>query len=150
MRVRLVMNENGAVHVDVAPVPPPSQEPMRFVVSGQRISRTNPFVFHKTTNRAFYDDERTRQQRRTGCDEVVFLNDDGEITEGSITNIFIERDGKLLTPPVSCGLLNGTLRQDLIDQGRAVEMVLEPEDIKHTDRIWLGNSVRGVSVADMM
>jgi len=150
VRVRLVMNENGDVHVDVAPAPLPSQEPMRFVVSDQRISRSNPFVFHKTTNRAFYDDERIRQQRQTGCDEVVFLNDDGEITEGSITNIFIERDGRLLTPPISCGLLNGTLRQNLMDQGRAVEMVLKPKDIKHTDRIWLGNSVRGLSAADMM
>ena len=70
----------------------------------------------------------------------------GELTEGSFTNLFIERDGRLLTPPVSCGLLDGTLRRELIeDPGTPVEeRVLGPEDLESADRVLLGNSVRGL------
>ena len=87
-----------------------------------------------------------RLRDRTGCDEVVFLNERGELTEGSFTNLFVERDGRLLTPPVSCGLLDGTLRRELIeDPGTQVEeRVLRPEDLAAAERIYLGNSVRGL------
>jgi len=144
-RVRLCSAADGRVTVETAPLAPLADaQGLRFVVSEQRIDPANPFVYHKTTNRAFYDDERTRQQAATGCDEVLFLNRDGQLTEGSITNLFVERDGQLLTPPVACGLLAGTLRQDLIDSGRAVEAVLTPEDLLTAEKIFLGNSVRGL------
>jgi len=144
-RVRLCIDADGRVTVETAPLCPlASEQGLRFVVSDQRIDPDNPFIYHKTTNRAFYDDERTHQQAATGCDEVLFLNEDGELTEGSITNLFVERDGLLLTPPVSCGLLAGTLRQDLIDSGRAVEAVLTPGDLLSAENLFLGNSVRGL------
>lgn len=145
LRLRFLLNEDGAIKVDAAPfAPPPTTEKMRFVLATQPIDRTIPFVYHKTTNRAFYDDERIRQQREYDCDEVLFLNETGELTEGSITNLFIKRGNVLLTPPVSCGLLAGTLRQNLIDTGRAVEAVLTPSDLKTGDAIYLGNSLRGL------
>ena len=80
---------------------------------------------------------------------MLFLNDRGELTEGSRTNLFVERGGRLLTPPVSCGLLNGTLRQELLDTrpGEVVEAVLRPEDLASAERIYLGNSVRGLVAA---
>ena len=151
MRVRLVVDENGTASAEAIPLTPLSANShIHFVLSDQTIDTQNPFVFHKTTHRAFYDDERTRLHDRTGCDEVIFLNADGEITEGSITNVFVERDGKLLTPPISCGLLNGTLRQDLIETGRAEEAILKPIDLTTNDGVWLGNSVRGLMPAKLM
>ena len=64
-----------------------------------------------------------------GVDEVVFLNENNELTEGSITTLFIERDGMLLTPPLSAGLLPGTLRAELLDTGRAREQGLTLADL---------------------
>ena len=72
------------------------------------------------------------------------LSGDGQPAEGSITSIFIERDGVLLTPPLSCGLLPGVLRAELLASGRAVEQVLTLADLAAAEAIWLGNSVRGL------
>jgi para-aminobenzoate synthetase/4-amino-4-deoxychorismate lyase len=79
-----------------------------------------------------------------GADEVVYLNEKGELTEGSRTTIFLERDGHLLTPALASGLLPGTLRAELIAEGRADEAVLTLEDLQSADAIFLGNSVRGL------
>jgi len=144
-RARLLIHTDGAPTVEVSSLERLGEgAQICFVLSDRHIDRNDPFVYHKTTNRAFYDDERARQQGRTGCDEVVFLNEDGEFTEGSFTNLFIEHDGLLLTPPLSCGLLAGTLRQDLIDTGHAVEAVLKRDDVVRAKQIFLGNSVRGL------
>jgi para-aminobenzoate synthetase/4-amino-4-deoxychorismate lyase len=80
----------------------------------------------------------------------VFVNEKGELTEGSYTNLFVERDGRLLTPPLACGLLNGTLRRALLaDPDCAIEeAVLTPVDLESADRVYLGNSVRGLVRAE--
>jgi len=147
-RVRLCVAADGKVTVETAPLTPLANgKDLRFVMSNRHIDRDSPFVYHKTTNRAFYDDERTRLQALSDCDEVLFLNDQDELTEGSFTNLFVERDGQLLTPPIGCGVLAGTLRQDMIDSGRAIEAVLTREDLAQEQRIFLGNSVRGLITA---
>jgi para-aminobenzoate synthetase/4-amino-4-deoxychorismate lyase len=82
----------------------------------------------------------------TGCDEVLFLNKKGELTEGTRTNLFVELQGRLFTPALACGLLPGTLREELLDLPRAAasEALLTPADLAGADRIYLGNSVRGL------
>ena len=124
----------------------------RFVISDQRLDEKDPFFYHKTTRRQFYDREMERQKALTGCDEVVFLNKKGELTEGTRTNLFIELDGRLFTPALTCGLLPGTLREELLDLPRAAasEAVLTPQDLLAADRIYLGNSVRGLVRAELM
>ncbi len=117
---------------------------MRFIISEKRINKDNIYLYHKTTNRNFYDDEHANQTAKHNCDEVLFLNEDNEITEGSRTNVFIKKDGTLLTPPVECGLLPGTLRAELLSSGQAMESVLTLNDLKSADQIYLGNSVRGL------
>jgi len=79
---------------------------------------------------------------------VIYLNENGELAEGSRTTIFIERDGRLLTPRLAAGLLPGTLRAALIDEGRAVEAALTIEDVNAARVIYLGNSVRGLVRAE--
>jgi para-aminobenzoate synthetase/4-amino-4-deoxychorismate lyase len=118
----------------------------QFAVSQQRIDSSNPFVYHKTTLRGFLDSERERLADETGCDEVIFVNERGELTEGSYTSIFVEHGGTLLTPPLSCGLLDGTLRRELLEnrERRVEERVLYLADLDMADVVWLGNSVRGL------
>ena len=117
---------------------------MRFAVSSSRVDSNDLFLFHKTTRRELYDRERPEYAARVGADEVVYLNERGELTEGSFTNIFIERDGTLLTPALGSGLLPGTLRAELLAEGRARESVLMLDDLERADAVYLGNSVRGL------
>ena len=142
MRVRLTLSETG---LDLTSVPlPPSPETFRFAIHPEPLSSTSVWLAHKTTNRAFYDGPRQRAHDERGLDELVFLNERGELTEGSFTNLFVERDGALLTPPLASGLLPGTLRAELIAEGKAEERVLTLADLKSAEAIWLGNSVRGL------
>jgi para-aminobenzoate synthetase/4-amino-4-deoxychorismate lyase len=148
LRVRLLLAEGGEVSVTSTPLPPADPEAtMRYAVSASRVDSNDLFLFHKTTRRELYDRERPEYAARLGVDEVIYLNERGELTEGSFTNIFIERDGTLLTPPLSAGLLPGTLRAELIAEGRVRESILTLDDLAAADAVYLGNSVRGLVVA---
>ena len=145
LRVRLLLCESGAVTVTTTPLPAPNPDAvMRFVVSEAVLDSANIFLFHKTTRRELYDQEWQMYSETMGAEEVIYLNERGELAEGSRTTIFLERNGRLETPTLSSGLLPGTLRTELIAQGRAVEAVLTLEDLKSADAIFLGNSVRGL------
>ena len=142
MRVRLTLDASGP---SLTAVPlPPNPDVFRFAVAPERLDSQSIWLMHKTTNRAFYDGPRQRAHAALGVDEVLFLNEREELAEGSITNLFIERDGTLLTPPLSSGLLPGTLRAELIATGRAIEQLLTLADLEAAEAIWLGNSVRGL------
>lgn len=141
-RVRLTIGERGDVKAEAEPFVPPRPDTVwRYALAPVSVDSGDWRVHHKTTARAFYDEAR----QASGCDEVVFMNERGEITEGSRTNVFVERDGIWLTPPLSCGLLDGCLRRELIENGpqRVVERVLGPEDLAN-GRVWFGNALRGL------
>jgi para-aminobenzoate synthetase / 4-amino-4-deoxychorismate lyase len=151
--VRLLLAEDGAIAVTSLEIELPTKDTVwRFVIADKRVDEKDPLFYHKTTRRQFYDDEMERQKALTGCDEVVFLNTRGELTEGTRTTLFVEQDGRLFTPALACGLLPGTLREELLDLPRAAasEAVLTPADLARADRIYLGNSVRGLVRAELM
>ena len=76
---------------------------------------------------------------------MLFLNLRGEVTEGAISNIFIEKDGRWFTPPIECGLLPGVYRRHLLETRPEIEeRVLFEEDLRHADAIYLANAVRGL------
>ncbi len=102
---------------------------------------------HKTTDRWFYDAGR-EAAREAGADDAVFVRDDGRVTEAMSANLFVERDGVLLTPASSLGLLPGVLRRSLIESGRACESDLTLDDL--ADGFLLGNSVRGLMKARLL
>lgn len=151
--VRLLLAEDGGLTVTSTPIELPTKDTVwRFVISDQRLDEKDPLFYHKTTRRQFFDREMERQKALTQCDEVVFLNNKGELTEGTRTNLFIELDGRLFTPALTCGLLPGTLREELLDLPRAAasEAVLTPQDLLAAERIYLGNSVRGLIPAELI
>jgi para-aminobenzoate synthetase/4-amino-4-deoxychorismate lyase len=151
--LRLLLAEDGALSLTSTRIELPAKGTVwRFAISDSRVDEKDPLFFHKTTRRQFYDREMERQKALTGCDEVVFLNKKGELTEGTRTNLFIELDGRLFTPALTCGLLPGTLREELIDLPRAhaSEAVLTIADLARAERIYLGNSVRGLVKAELI
>jgi para-aminobenzoate synthetase / 4-amino-4-deoxychorismate lyase len=141
LRVRLTLDETGQFVCLAMPLPP-GPACWTFAVSPKRLSGADLFVRHKTSLRETYDRERNRIVDRLGCDEVVFLNRDGFVAEGSRSTVFVKRDGKLLTPPLDAGALDGVLRRELVDSGEAVEAMLSPKDL--TGEVFLGNSLRGL------
>jgi para-aminobenzoate synthetase / 4-amino-4-deoxychorismate lyase len=151
--VRLLLAEDGSIALTSTAIELPTRDMVwRFVISDQRVDEKDAFFYHKTTRRQFFDREMERQKALTDCDEVVFLNKKGELTEGTRTNLFIEMDGRLFTPALASGLLPGTLREELLDLPRAAasEAVLTPQDLLDADRTYLGNSVRGLVRAELM
>ena len=76
------------------------------------------------------------------ADDVLLWNADEELTEFTIGNVVVERNGKFYTPPVECGLLAGTFRQYLIDKGRITEKVITLNELDECTNIWLINSVK--------
>lgn len=148
LRVRLVLTPEGRMSASAVALPP--VKPLRFLLADDRMDSGDPLLRHKTTRRAIYDKPREEAAKFFGADEVIFRNERGELTEGSFTNIFIERDGMLLTPVLSCGLLPGTLREELIAEGKAREAFLTLRDLESAETIYLGNSVRGLVPAEQV
>jgi para-aminobenzoate synthetase/4-amino-4-deoxychorismate lyase len=149
LRVRLVLDEDGAIAVTTAPQPKSAPDAvMRYVVSDTRLNSADLFLYHKTSRRDLYDREWKHFAETLGADEVIYLNERGEVAEGSRTTIFVERNGVLETPELQSGLLPGTLREAMIADGRAVERRLTMADLNQASAIYLGNSVRGLIRAE--
>lgn len=136
-RIRLLASRQGHYAIEVRNLSLPD-EPVEVALAPLPVEPDDVRLQHKTTDRAFYDDAR----RASGCFEIVFTDPAGFLTEGSFTTIFVERDGVLLTPPISRGLLPGILRAELLEQGRAVEAELRPEDL--APGFCIGNAARGL------
>jgi para-aminobenzoate synthetase/4-amino-4-deoxychorismate lyase len=144
-KVRLLLDEEGELHLSHEVLP----AAMAARVGRARISehRTDPadrWLFHKTTNRALYALTHA-SAIEAGYDDVLFLNLRGEVTEGAISNIFVEKNGRWATPPIDCGLLAGVYRRHLLETRHGVEeRVLSVEDLRSADAIYLTNALRGV------
>ncbi|KGB52139.1 Para-aminobenzoate synthase, component I [Sphingopyxis sp. LC81] len=137
-RVRMRLAPSGALAIEVSPLPRLAELPVPVAVRPAPMAADDFRLTHKTSLRAAYDSAR----HASGAAEVVFVDEPGFVTEGSWSNIFVERDGQLLTPPLALGLLPGVLRAELIDKGRAVESHLRLADLE--SGFFIGNSLRGL------
>lgn len=136
-RLRLELSPDGGCSIEIAPLPE-SPEPAEVAIVQRTPNREDFRLRHKTSDRSFYDEPR----RGSGAFEVLFLDEEGFLTEGSFTNLFVARNGCLVTPPVERGLLPGILRQRLMESGQAVEGDLLPPDL--ADGFFIGNALRGL------
>ncbi|MBZ6381623.1 aminodeoxychorismate synthase component I [Sphingomonas sanguinis] len=143
-RIRLLLARSGALVVEVGPAPAPFDQVVPVRVVPLPVAPEDLRLRHKTSARGFYDAARAA----AGTAEVVFEGPDGTLTEGSYTSLFVEREGKLLTPPLAAGLLPGVLRGHLIETGQALEAPLTRDDLK--DGFLLGNALRGLFRARMV
>jgi len=148
--VRLQLNADGALHLSHRRLPPAGTAPLPLALADVRTHPADALLRHKTTRRQFLDAARARANRRHGAREVLFVNVRGEITEGSFTNIFIQppNEDVLLTPPISCGLLPGILRQRLLRAGHAREAIITLPALRDMlgagAALFVGNDIRGL------
>lgn len=120
-----------------------AHKPWRITIASPRLSSGDPWLAHKTTQRATYDVARAHLARNV--DEVLFLNERAEVCEGTITSVFVTlEDGRMVTPPLTSGLLPGILRETLIATGVAHEAVIGLGLLRAAKAIHVGNSLRGL------
>ena len=146
-RLRLSLGRSGATSLEISPLPAPLDEPALCAVLPLPVDSGDWRLRHKTSDRHFYE-AGLRAAQGAGAVEGLFIRDDGLVTEGCFTNLFVERDGLLLTPPAALGLLPGILRQSLLDQGRAVEAELGLDEL--AGGFFLGNALRGLISAELL
>lgn len=141
LRARLTLAQDGTLDLSTAPLPAAPTAPWRIAIHPTRLRSDDPFLRHKSTQRALYDNARAALPE--GVDEWIFLNERDEVCEGTITNIALLVDGSWRTPPLSSGCLPGTYRQHLLDEGKLEEAVLTVEDVRRASKVILMNALRG-------
>lgn len=145
-KVRLLMDALGESRIssEVLSNAGEEQGAARACIATHRTDPRDRMLFHKTTHRRLYD-EAFRAATEAGFDEVLFLNTRGELTEGAISNVFVEKNGRWVTPPVECGLLAGVYRRHLLEtRANVEERVLLVEDLRSVDAVYICNAVRGL------
>ncbi|WP_298168862.1 aminodeoxychorismate synthase component I [Novosphingobium sp.] len=146
-RVRLLVSKSGAHALDASPMPPAMPDPAICAVLPLPVAEGDWRLRHKTSDRHFYEDA-LRAAKAAGAHEALLLRDDGRLTEGSFTNLFVPRGDGLITPPAALGLLPGVLRRSLLESGRAVEGDVTMQDLEAG--FFIGNALRGLMPAKLL
>lgn len=147
LRCRLTLDASGGFALTTGAL---SRNPSRWrvAVAPQRLDAADPWLHHKTTRRALYDNARADLPEE--LDEWLFLNAGDELCEGTITNVFVETgDGRHLTPPLSSGLLPGILREELLADGKVTEAPISLTLLQNARSVHVGNSLRGLIKAEL-
>lgn len=150
LKVRVTLDRWGEFEVTTSPISPKTDGPWRVAVADERVDSSDPFLYHKTTRRGVYD-RALRSAHNAGCNEVILLNEEGEVTEGTYSNVFVRTEGELFTPPVQCGLLAGVYREYVLEtRSDATERVLTVDDLRDAQALFCCNAVRGWRRAELI
>lgn len=145
-RVRLTADRDGSIDITRTPLDGPAgaldddTEPQTVTLTDAPVSRNDRLLFHKTTARAAYE---TRRAAWPDAFDVLLFNEEAELTEFTTGNLVVDSGGTLRTPAHACGLLAGTMREQLIRDGVIIEDIVPLDELHQARRVWLINSVRG-------
>jgi len=141
-KVRLLLSHDGSIISQAEELIEPARYSIRQVaIAPFPVDLSDPMLYHKTTQRCRYE------QALSSCpgyDDVILYNAHGEATESTIANLIVDLDGELVTPPLGCGLLPGTVRGWMLDRHLIREQIIPIEQLLESPRIYLINSVRGM------
>lgn len=139
--LRILLNRDGEIKTELKKITPAKTS--KIAISPIIQNSKNEFLYYKTTYRPWYYDSFQRIKNGEIYDEI-FFNEKGELTEGARSNIVLQLNGNLYTPPVQCGLLNGVFRQELLKNNKCTEKILYKKDLEKAEKIFCVNSVRGM------
>jgi branched-chain amino acid aminotransferase len=130
---------------------PPHREPVRLALREHGRHAASPLAGVKVTS-WLNNVWNLYEAQQAGYDEVVLLNERGEVAECTAANIFCVREGRVLTPPLSSGCLEGVTRGVVLEIGAGVgvpveERTLRPEDLYSADGVFISSTNRGVIAA---
>jgi len=137
VKVRLTLSRGGDVSASSTPVG--SMDPVRLAVARTPVDSSDVSLFHKTTDRHIYEEALAVHPE---ADDVVLINERGEVTEATSSNIILRIDDLWVTPSLECGLLPGIHRAVLLDAREVTEQRLTVDDLRAADDMALVNSVR--------
>jgi len=138
--LRLLLTLEGTWRISFGPLP--RADSLKFArLASISVSRDDDFLRHKTTKRAVYEVANIGNDSWT---ESILSNERGEITESAIANLAIRRLDHWVTPSLECGLLPGTMREELIEMKKVREGIVRVEELVTGEVIRCFNSVRGV------
>ena len=143
-RIRVLLSRTGQMAVEVGDASPCPQAIMQVAIVPRGLPGDDPRICHKTTDRRHY----AAALKKGGTFEVLLTDAQGYLTEGCFSSIFVERGERLVTPPLSRGLLPGILRQNLLHLGEAEEADLKPHDLERG--FFIGNAARGLVAATVV
>ncbi|MDD5174907.1 MAG: chorismate-binding protein [Sterolibacterium sp.] len=141
-RVRLLIDRQGETSLEARRLEPDAAE-VTIALAGAPILSNNESLRHKTTERSAYAPHAPCPNNF----DTLLWNERNEITEFTKGNVVVKIDGRTLTPPLSCGLLPGVMRQELLDSGDIEEGIVALGDLSRAAGVWFINSVRGRVVA---
>ncbi|KAI1650188.1 aminotransferase [Daldinia loculata] len=130
----------------------PIKDPVYDIFLDSQKTSKSEFTHYKTTFRDMYNDARRRAQINLGDrKEVLLVNDDRHIMEGSISTPYFWRDGKWVTPPIptqyraseGSGGNNGTTRRWALERNLVVEQVVPADSLVDGEECWISNGLRG-------
>ena len=112
-------------------------------LSKVRRNETSQLVYHKTLN---YGDciLEKRAAAAAGINEKIFINTKGQISEGTVCNVFFVRKNMIYTPQLSCGLLPGILREYIMERFQVTETIIYPDELMYYEECFVTNSLMGV------
>lgn len=151
LKLRLTLAPDGEIRISAAPYEPlPPQTVWRIAVARTRLDQDEPLLRHKTTRRQAYIAAR-EEYSPSEIDEVILLNRRGEVCEGTITSLFLDAGGAVCTTPaLDCGLLDGVLRRELLNNSVVQEGIVTLDALKSARNILVGNSLRGMIRATLV
>ena len=138
-KTRLTLNKWGEINITYNEISSTSKK-AKVILSKINRCNSEKFLYNKTTHRP-WEKEFTKAKQK-GFDEVLFINENNELLEGAITNLIIEKNKKLFTPPITLAILNGCYRQFFLENNKCEEKVLTVDDLTSADKIFLCNSIR--------
>ena len=139
-RVRLLLSRPGALNVELSPAPQSSRWPVTLTADLDPVDSAQRWLYHKTTHRELYDQRVARHQN---SDDVVLINERGQITETTIANIAVRINERWWTPPVDVGCLPGVERGRLLELGLLGERTLTLDDLRRAEALAVISSLRG-------
>ena len=129
--------------------------PQRVISAPQPLPRRDYLRRFKTTRRALYD-QAWQTAETQGAFDSLFFNSDGLLLEGGRSNVFIKYQGQWLTPSLDLDILNGVMRQAVLEQPQtylgtdaAIETHITRAMLEHAEEIRLSNALRGVFRAEL-
>ncbi|OFR10127.1 aminobenzoate synthetase [Neisseria sp. HMSC055H02] len=130
--------------------------PQRIIPAPQPLPRRDYLRRFKTTRRALYD-QAWQTAETQGAFDSLFFNSDGLLLEGGRSNVFVKYQGQWLTPSLDLDILNGVMRQAVLQQPQTylganavIETHITRDMLEHTEEIRLSNALRGVFEADLV
>ncbi|KAF5095440.1 hypothetical protein D0Z00_003136 [Geotrichum galactomycetum] len=157
-KMRALVSKNGELTVEATEIAPrrnlfsgllrtqKADDPQYTIYLDSESIMVGPFTSFKTTNREVYSKSRERSLRADGPEfqEVLLYNPRDEITEGSITNIALFRDGSWKTPPLGVGCLCGVTRNHLLSTKIMQEATIDRKSLQHGEPVLIFNGIIGV------